>query len=116
MSTDGDSGGWEVFEEETYRLAANQCGGAEYVDRITEPVDYTLSRNPTGFLKIPGYPNLYLAKTKLRIVGPEIIPSFRLWFRIDADRKRVFKEYIEISPPEDMGFADDPFDPDEIPF
>ncbi len=117
MSTGGNNGdGWEVVEEETYALSTQYCGGSEYVDSITGQVDYALSRKPTGFFKIPGYQTLYLAKTKLRIVGSEITPSFRIWFRIDAKKRTVIKLYIEIAPPEDMGFADDPFDPDEVPF
>jgi len=116
MSTAGNNQGWEVVEEETYALSVQYCGGAEYIDSITEQVDYSLSRNPTGFSLIPGYQNLYLAKTKLRIVGSDVTPSFRIWFRVDSKRQRVVKLYIEITPPEEMGFADDPFDPDEIPF
>jgi len=116
MSTGGNNEGWEVVEEETYALSAQYCGGAEYVDSITEQVDYSLSRNPKGFLNIPGYQNLYLAKTKFRIVGPEVTPSFRIWFRVDTKRRQVHKLYIEVAPPEEMGFADDPFDRDEKPF
>jgi len=116
MNTDGNNQGWEVFEEETYTASARKCGSAEYIDRITANVDYGLSRKPTGFLKVRGYESLYLAKTTLRIIGSEVIPSFRIWFRVDSKKRRVFKQHIEIAPPEDMGFADDPFDPDEIPF
>jgi len=116
MSTGGNSDGWEVVEEETYALSVQHCGGAEYVDSVTEQVDYHLSRNPKGFLKIRGYQNLYLAKTKLRIRGSEVIPSFRIWVRLDLQRRRVHKLYIEVAPPDEMGFADDPFDTDEIPF
>ena len=116
MNTDGNSEGWQVAEDESYVRSVASAGGYEYIDEIIAPVDYALSRNPTGFTKIPGYESIYLAKTKLRFLRNEIVPSYRLWFRVDAKRRRVWKLWIEIAPPEDMGFADDPWDDDEIPF
>jgi hypothetical protein len=111
MNTDGNNDGWDIFEERSYALAADQCGGLEYVDRVTAQVDYALSRNPTGFQKIPGYQDLYLVKTRLRITPQEVVPAFRIWFRVDRENRRVLKEHVEMTPPEELGFAEDPFDP-----
>ena len=108
--------GWRVFEEESYNRAVAQLGTHEYFDDALAPVEYALHRNPLGFKKVPGFETLYLAKTKLRLFGLEIIPSYRLWFRIDVHDRAVAKLWVEIAPPEDMGIADDPFDPDEIAF
>lgn len=115
MSTGGDSQGWNVAEEESYVRAVAQAGGFEYIDPIIAPIDYALYRNPLGFQKVPGYQDLYLAKTKLRILGSEVVPSYRLWFRVDLGARTVWKLWVEVAPPEDMGLADDPWGDDDLP-
>jgi hypothetical protein len=102
----GSSGdkGWKIVEEPSYELATAQGGGHEFFDDVTELLHYALHRNPTGFPQVPGYQGIYLAKTKLRIRLPEVIPSYRLWFRLDEATHTVHKLWIEIAPPEDMEY------------
>lgn len=114
MNSDGDSSelGWQIVEAESYERSVAQCGGYERVDEIIAPIDYALSRAPLGFEKIPGYEDLYLAKTKLRVTERRIFPSHRLWFRAVPISRQVEKLWIDIAPPEDMAYTDDIFDED----
>lgn len=102
-----DGNGWIIRDEHSYELAAAQCGAYPLLDDALAPLDYALHRNPLGFDQVPGYPGIYIARTKLRLFGLEIIPSFRLWFRVDIDRREVHKLWVEIAPPDDMGLWDD---------
>jgi hypothetical protein len=104
--------GWTVIEEQSYEIAVAQCGTYQFFDEALAPLDYALHRNPLGFEAVQGYPDIYLARTKLRLLGPEIIPSYRLWFRVFPQKREVHKLWVEIAPPEDMGLWDD----DEVPF
>jgi hypothetical protein len=55
-----------------------------------------------------------MAKTVLRFTDyGEIIPSYRLWFRVDENTLTVYKLWIDIAPPEDMGYWDEE---DDAPF
>ena len=110
------SDGCQVLEEESYQRAVAQCGSYEYLDDTLAPVDFALHRNPLGFAEVPSFPGIHLAKTKLRFAGLEIVPSFRMWLRVDVAARRVHKVCVEIAPPDDMGFARDPWDENEIPF
>ncbi len=51
--------------------------------------------------------------TKLRVFAQVVIPSYRLWFRVNAETKFVHKLFIEIAPPEDMAFGDSLCDKDD---
>lgn len=109
--------GWEVFEEGSYERAVAQLGTHEFFDDALAPITYALSRNPAGFRKIPGFQDLHLAKTKLRFIGLEIIPSYRLWFRIDHAQRSVYKLWVDMAPPEDMGLKSSLWDDeDDTPF
>jgi hypothetical protein len=99
--------GWEVFEEESYERAVAQLGTHEFFDEGLAPITYALNRDPTGFQKVPGFPDIHLAKAKLRFIGMEIVPSYRLWFRINPVAMCVYKLWIDLAPPEDMGFWDE---------
>jgi len=66
---------------------------------------------------VPGFPGIHLAKTKLRLLGLEVIPSYRLWFRVDEAHRAVHKLWVEIAPPEDMGYGQSFWDEeDDLPF
>jgi hypothetical protein len=104
--------GWAIVEDSSYTLAVAQAGGYPLLDQALAPLDYAFHRNPLGFPVVPGFPEIHLAKTSIRIFGSEIIPSFRVWIRVDSGARMVHKLWVEIAPPEDMGFWDD----DDNPF
>lgn len=109
--------GWQIVEADSYERAVAQCGSHQFFDQALAPIDYALNQNPTGFRLVPGSSFLYLAKTKLRLNGLEVIPSFRLWFRINEESRTVTKLWVEIAPPEDMGIGESLWDSeDDIPF
>lgn len=111
--SDGREEGWQILEEESFARAVAQCGTHYFFDEALAPIDYALNRNPLGFPEVPGFPNIRLAKTKLRLLKTtEIIPSYRLWFRVDEATRIVHKLYVEIAPPEDMGFGESLWDED----
>ena len=83
-----------------------------HFDLALAPLDYALSRNPMGFPQVPGYPNIHLARTKLRITPGEIIPGYSLWVRVEEKTRSVHKLHVEISAPDDLELWDD----DESPF
>jgi hypothetical protein len=117
INSDGNSGGWQIVEEESYALSVSQCGTFEFFDEALAPIEYALSRNPLGFPAVPGFPNIHRAKTKLRVFAQMVIPSYRLWFRVNTETKFVHKLFIEIAPPEDMAFGDSLCDKDDdLPF
>ena len=70
--------GWQVIEEDSYQRAVAQCGSYEFFDDALAPIEYALHRNPQGFPEVPGFPAIHLAKTKLRLSGLEVIPSYRV--------------------------------------
>jgi hypothetical protein len=96
--------GWNIIEEPSFKRAVILLGGAEVCDEALAVLTYALHRNPIGFPPMPNVRGVYLAKTKIKIIGRTIIPSYRLWFRVSENDKTVFKLWVEISPPEDMGF------------
>ena len=98
--------GWQIIEEDSYRISATSCGTPQQIDEALASITYALHRNPTGFSKIPGHRSLYIAKTKLRLTLSEIIPSYRRWFAADEASRTVRKLWIEMTPPEDMAFDD----------
>jgi hypothetical protein len=94
-------------EEESYDRSVAQCGSHQFFDEALAPIEHALRRNPLGFERLRGYKGIRLAKSKLRLIQREIIPSFRLWFRVDEGERTVFKLYVEVAPAEDMGLTDD---------
>lgn len=87
------------------------CGGAEIVDDVLSPVIYSLYRNPLGFRETD-VRGVRLAKTKLRINGPDLVMSHTLWFRADETTRVVELLYVEVSSPNNMSWDDN----GEIPF
>lgn len=110
---DINGNGWSIIEDPSYEISVAQCGSFPFIDEALAPIEYALHRNPLGFERIPGFENIYLAKTKLRFIRGEIIPSLRLWVKILPEVREVHKLWVEIAPPEDMGYWDDD---EKIPF
>lgn len=94
--------GWQIGEEESYVRSVAQCGGYEVVDRALAAVTYSLHRNPTGWPLVFPKASVYLAKTKLRLILPEVIPAYLLWFRLDEPNRYVWKLWVELASPEEM--------------
>lgn len=97
---------WQILEEASYALSAENSGGMEEVDAALSNVTYALHRNPLGFHKLPGTKSVYIAKTKLRITGLKAIPAYRLFFRVDVGESVVSKLWVEMCPPSEMLFGD----------
>jgi hypothetical protein len=113
----GQNNGWEILEENSYDRAVAQCANHQFFDEALAPIIYALHRNPLGFKNVSGFANIRLAKTKLRLKGPEIIPSYLLWFRTDIAERRVYKLWVELASPEDMGIGKSLWDEeDDISF
>jgi len=106
--------GWQVVEDDSFELSLAQFRDTKAIDSALGPIELGLNRNPLGFPEVPGFPNIRLAKTKLHFLGAEIIPSYRLWFRLDEVTKTVHKLFVELTPPDLSGFPDD--EDDDIPF
>lgn len=87
-----------------------QCGGLSVVDEVIAPIKYALSRNPSGFPST-GVAGVQIAKTKLRINGPDVVLSHAVWFRVHSQSKTVELLWVEVTAPDAMEWGDD-----EIPF
>lgn len=108
---------WQVIEEPSYAHSVAQIGEMEDIDNALSLVIYALHRNPTGFHRLPNTRSIYVAKTKLRIVGLVAIPAYRLFVRVDHERRIVFKLWVEHCPPTEMSYGDSfNDDEDDIPF
>ena len=103
--------GWSVEESEEFEHGAMQCGGMQSVDEVIAPIIYALHRNPLGFHST-GVSNVRIAKTKVRVNGPDIVLSHTVWFRADSATRTVELLWVEITKPIDMDWDDDW----EIPF
>ena len=101
-------GGWEIVEEPSYaRSVAEIAELFAHLDEAIAPLDYALHRNPEGLPEVPGVRGIFLAKTSLRFIGTRIIPALSLWVRLDRESKRVYKLWLSVSSPEQMGFWSD---------
>ena len=97
--------GWEIVEEASYaRSVAEIHEILAHLDEAVAPLDYALHRNPEGFPQVPGIDGILLAKTSIRFVGTRVIPSLKLWFRIDRGARRVHKLWLAVSRPEEMEY------------
>ena len=96
--------GWQIVESEDYERSVAQAGSHQELDVALGPVIYALYRNPTGF-DSTNQPNIHIAKTKIRIFDGGFIPTYRVWFRIDSIEMIVTLLWVELSPPDDMGFG-----------
>lgn len=95
---------WAIVEDENYLRGVANCGGARSVDEAIAPILYALARYPMGFDETD-VKGMYLARTKLRINGPDFTLSHSVWFCPDEKTKTVELRWIEITAPDAM--ADD---------
>lgn len=91
-----------LVEDEAYERGVAGCGGAAKVDQAIAPIIYALGKNPMGFEETD-VPSVYLARTKLRINGPDVVLSHSVWFRPDPASRTVHLLWIEITDPDAMG-------------
>lgn len=103
---DGSSPRWQIIEETAYTKALPNCGNLRALDVVLEVIDFGLARNPLSWPMVPGFPHLRLVKTKIRFVGPEVVPALRMWFQPYPESLTVHKLYIEPAPPDDMKFGE----------
>lgn len=104
--------GWKVTEDDSFAISVIGCGGFEAVDDALQILEYALHRNPLGFPAVPGYPNIRIAKTAIRILNGSITPALRLRIWTDQQTRTVYKLHVEISHPDDMKLWDE----DDSPF
>lgn len=105
------SEGWQIRESNDFERGVAQCGGHKFVDEIIAPIIRGLHRRPHGFQNA-NVSGIRFAKTKLRLNGPDVVLSHIVWFRIEEEERSVTLLWVEIAPPEDMGFDDEW----EVPF
>jgi hypothetical protein len=95
---------WELRESEIYTLCVSQLGGPALVDRALAAILDGLSLNPYGFY--PVWDRIRIAKTRLLMIGPQLIPALSLRYRISPP-DTVDLLHLEITPPEEMEISDD---------
>lgn len=78
-------------------------------------LDAFLFRNPLAFPKLTPRSQIRIAKTKMRIKGAKVFPSYKLLFTADEATRTVIKLHVSICNPEEMAHGD-PWDDDEPPF
>lgn len=93
--------GWEVCESDDYLRGVAQCGGAEAVDAAIAPIIYTLYKNPLAHPETD-LPHIRLARTRLRINGPDVILSHSVWFRANESLREVELLWVEYTDPNEM--------------
>ncbi len=97
---------WNVIEEDSFQRSAAQLGGLQYVDAALAPIMNAVESNPLAFEKVPGMPDIRVARTKISVTGLEMIPALRLWLRTSEASRTVYLLYVELAPPEDMAIGD----------
>jgi hypothetical protein len=110
------SSGWQIVEADSFDESVLQAGGHREVDEGLAWVEEALNKNPRGFNRLHSASDIYFVKTKLRIKGARVFPAYRLLFSIDVGTKTVTKLHVKACQPEEMPFADDPWDEHEPPF
>jgi hypothetical protein len=103
-----DGRGWIVFESEDFERGAVQCGGLAIVEEVIAPIKYALSRNPLGFPPT-GIAEVRLARTKLRINGPDLVLSHTVWFRAHTESSSVELLWVEVTSPDQMDWSESEF-------
>ncbi len=104
---------WQVLEANSYLPSVKLLGNLAEIESYVENIDYSLHRNPLGWPLVPGTKTIQIAKTKFRITAEKIIPSFRMWFRVDHEARQVHKLYLELCPADELRFDSDD---EDIPF
>lgn len=92
--------GWQIIEGEQFELGALNCGGLQKVEDAIAGIKHALSREPRGFHQSRSRPDIWVARTKLVITGPDIVLSHRVLFRIDEEERSVTLLWVEFSDPE----------------
>jgi hypothetical protein len=93
---------WQVLEASSYLPSVSLLGDLAEVEDNVRNIDYSMHRNPLGWPLVPGTKSVWLAKTKVRITLEAIVPAYRMWFRIDFERRQVHKLYLELCPINDL--------------
>src|SRR4051812_6356550 len=110
------SSGWQIVEHDSFEESVLRAGGHVEVDEGLAWVEEALNKNPRGFNRLHKDSDIFFVKTKLRIKGSKAFPAYRLLFSLDAATKTVIKLHVAALDPEDMPYADDPWDNGESPF
>ena len=109
------SSGWQIQEhEQSYDDSVIQCGGHVEIDEGLLWLDAFLFRNPLAFPLLTPSSQIRVAKTKMRIKGAKVFPSYKLLFTVNEATKTVTKLHVSICHPEEMSYGD-PWDDDEDP-
>lgn len=102
-----DGNGWEIVEASSFELGIAHCGGHQVVEEAIAPIKLGLCRNPDQYLETDR-PGIFLAKSKLRTNGPDIIMAYSLWFRLSREQQVVELLHVEWTNPDPWG-EDEPF-------
>lgn len=92
--------GWEIIEADSFERGIAQCGGHAVVEERIAVVKHGLSRDPFGYLETQ-LAGIWLAKTKVRWEGSEIVPAYAVRYRISPESRTVTLLHIEWAAPED---------------
>jgi len=98
--------GWQVVEGPDFERGAMQCGGLAVIEEIIAPIKLGLSRNPEGFHSTNS-PGIRIARTKLRMTGPDIQLSHCVWFRLHPEDRIVTMLWVEVTQPESMNWDEE---------
>ena len=109
------SSGWDIEEHDSYDESVLQCGGHVEIDDALAWLDLFLNRNPLAFPSLTPASNIRVAKTKMRIKGTRVFPSYRLLFTADVSTRKVTKLHVSVCQPEEMAYGD-PWGNEEPPF
>jgi hypothetical protein len=102
--------GWEVIEGEQFELGALNCGGLQKVDEVIAAIKHALSREPHGFHRSRNHPDIWVARTKTVITGPDIVLSHRVLYRINEAERSVTLLWVEFTDPDaDEDWDTEPF-------
>jgi hypothetical protein len=94
---------WELIEDENFRTSLEMiCEDVLSLAPAIAIIDHGLRRNPTKFRQIPGFGNVYIAKTKVIITPDFFVPALRLWFAVDEAAHEVHKTWIDLVPVEEL--------------
>ncbi|AUH32726.1 hypothetical protein [Paracoccus tegillarcae] len=107
---------WIIEEATSYRAAVYDCGDQIVVANGTLPIRFGLKREPRGFFQTGVLDStgkeIWIARTKLDLNGPEIIMSYTVRYVIDVEQRIVILLHVEHTLPEEMTWNDD----DPLPF
>lgn len=89
-----ESDGYEIVHEQTYDYALSNALELriELAEEALGPIIYALSRNPSAFPIVLGS-NIRIAKISAR--ERDLLPAFRVFFRLIEERKRVDLLYVD---------------------